>query len=109
VITYDDFARVEMCVGRILDVLDFPRAQKPSYRLVIDFGEPLGKKTSSVQALNYTPAELKGRQVICVVNLPPKNIAGFMSEVLVLGVPQENGALALLVPLRDARMGGRVY
>lgn len=108
-IEYADFECVDMRAGVILEVEDFPRARKPSYRVKIDFGAEIGIKQSSVQATNYRKEELVGRQVVCVVNFPPKNIAGFMSEVLVLGVDGADGALSLLTPSRKAKIGGRVY
>ncbi|HUY79319.1 MAG TPA: tRNA-binding protein [Ktedonobacterales bacterium] len=109
-IAYDDFAKVDVRVGRVVAVEDFPRARKPAYKLQIDFGPEVGVKWSSVQAKSdYTKDELLGRLVVCVVNLSPRNIAGFQSEVLTLGVPAEDGGLALLVPSRPAAPGGRMY
>jgi tRNA-binding protein len=109
-ITYDDFARVDVRAGRITEVLDFPRARTPSYKVTVDFGPEIGKRASSVQAANvYRPDDLLGTVVVAVVNMPPKNIAGFQSEVLILGVPAEDGTLSLLRPERGARLGGRVY
>mgnify|MGYP005848395865 CR=1 FL=1 len=109
-ITYDDFAKVDIRVGVVVQVEDFPRARLPSYRVRVDFGPELGLKTSSVGAKReYTPEELLGRQVLAVVNFPPKNVAGFLSEVLILGVPAEDGSLVLLQPSRPARLGGKVY
>ncbi|MFO7173762.1 MAG: tRNA-binding protein [Bacillota bacterium] len=107
--TVEDFQRLDIRTGVIVEVEDFPRARKPAYRVVVDFGPEIGKKRSSVQATNYTKEELKGMQVVAVVNLPPKNIAGFLSEVLVLGVPGVDGQVSLLVPSRPAVLGGRVY
>ncbi len=107
--TPDDFDRIDIRVGAIVEVEDFPRAKKPSYRARIDFGPQIGSKWTSVQATNYPKQELIGMQVVAVINLPPKNIAGFMSEVLALGVPQDDGTLSLLVPSKPARLGGRVY
>jgi tRNA-binding protein len=109
VIEYDDFAKVDIRVGVIIAVEDFPRARKPAYRVTVDFGAECGAKQSSIQATNYVKDELMGMAVLGVVNLPPRNIAGFMSEVLVLGVPGTDGDLALLTPSRDAAPGGRVY
>jgi tRNA-binding protein len=108
-IAYADFERLDIRVGVVTDVEDFPRAKKPAYRITVDFGENIGMKQSSVQAKNYNPDSLKGMQVIAVINLPPKNIAGFQSEVLILGVPGENGELSLLTPSFTARKGGAVY
>lgn len=110
-ITYEDFSKVDMRVGKIIQVEDFERAQKPSYKVKVDFGPEIGVKWSSVQAKReYTKEELIGWQVVGVVNFPPKNIAGFMSEVLLLGVPAEDGSLSLLEPSRrPAQLGGKVY
>lgn len=107
-ITREEFDRVEMRVGRIVTVADFARARKPSYRLTIDFG-PFGIKQSSA-ALRpyYSKEELLGRQVICVVNFPPKQIADFRSEVLTLGVMEHGGRIVLLQPDREAEPGGRI-
>jgi tRNA-binding protein len=108
-IEFADFERVDLRVGTILAVEDFARARNPSWRLTIDFGPELGERRSSVQAKNYAKDELVGTRVVAVVNFAPKNIAGFMSEVLVLGVPGADGEIALLTPSRDAPDGGRVY
>ena len=109
-ITYDDFVKIEMRTGKIIHVEDFPRAKKPSYKVKADFGPEVGIKWSCVQAKReYTQEELLNRQVIGVLNFPPKNIAGFMSEVLLLGVPAADGGLSLLIPSREALIGGRVY
>ena len=108
-IAYEDFEKVEMRVGRIERAEPFPRARKPAYRLWIDFGEPLGVKKSSAQVTAYyTPENLVGRQVVAVTNFPPRQIADFMSEVLVLGVPLD-GEVVLLEPEREVPPGGRVY
>lgn len=107
-INYDEFLKVEMRVGTILEVQDFPRARKPSFRLKIDFG-PYGIKVSSAQITDfYQKEELVGRQVIAVTNFPPKNIAGFSSEVLVLGAILEDGKVVLLKPERVVPNGTRV-
>ena len=110
-ITYDEFAKVDMRVGVVTHVEDFERARKPTYKLQVDFGPEIGEKWSSAQARQeYAKEELLGRHVIGVVNMPPKNIAGFTSEVLLLGVPAEDGSLSLLEPSRrPAQIGGRVY
>lgn len=109
-ISYDDFTKVDMRVGVVIAVEDFARAKKPTYKVKLDFGEEIGIKWSSVQAKsNYTEEAMLGRQVIAVVNFPAKNIAGFMSEVLILGVPTEDNGLSLLLPSLPARIGGKVY
>lgn len=107
-IVYDDFARVEMRLGRIAEVQDFPRARNPSYKVRVDFGA-LGSRWSSAQITNYSPEELIGRAVICVVNMPPRNIAGFKSEILVMGVPNAAGQTILLQPSADAVLGSEVF
>ncbi|HVD16064.1 MAG TPA: tRNA-binding protein [Actinomycetota bacterium] len=109
-IDYADFDRVDMRAGLVTAVEEFPRARTPSYKVQVDFGSDLGVRWSSAQAKHdYRTDELVGRQLLAVVNLHPKNIAGFTSEVLLLGVPAEDGGLSLLVPSRPARLGGRVY
>ncbi|MGB5105488.1 MAG: tRNA-binding protein [Candidatus Zixiibacteriota bacterium] len=110
-ITYDDFRKVDIRVGEIIEVLDFERARNPSYKVRINFGAEIGEKWSSVQAkLAYTKEELLDRQILAVVNFPPKNIAGFQSEALILGVEKEDGSLSLLEPSRKpAVLGFRVY
>jgi tRNA-binding protein len=103
------FAALEMRVGRIVRAEANPRARKPAYKLWIDFG-PLGEKTSSAQlTARYPVGELPGRLVLAAVNLGSRNIAGFMSEVLVLGVPDESGETVLLAVEREVPVGGRVY
>jgi tRNA-binding protein len=109
-IEYADFDRVDMRAGLVTAVEEFPRARTPSYKVRVDFGPELGVRWSSAQAKrDYQADELVGRQLVAVVNLHPKNVAGFTSEVLLLGVPAEDGGLSLLVPSRPARLGGRVY
>lgn len=107
-ITQDDFERVEMRAGTIVAVDDFPKARKPSYRLTIDFG-PYGVRRSSAAVRPfYAKEELLDRQVVCVVNFPPRQIAGFVSEVLTLGVMEHGGRIVLLQPDRPAEPGGRI-
>ncbi|HLY27653.1 MAG TPA: tRNA-binding protein, partial [Aggregatilineales bacterium] len=107
--TYDDFTKLDIRTGVIEHVEDFPRARNASYKVRVNFGPEVGTKWSSVQATNYGKDALIGMQVVAVVNFEPKNIAGFMSEVLVLGVPQEDGSLSLLTPSLPGRLGGKVY
>jgi tRNA-binding protein len=107
--TFEEFEKLDMRAGVIREVEPFPRARKPSFRLTIDFGPEIGSKQTSAQVTNYRPEELVGMSIIAVVNFPPRNIAGFRSEVLVLGVPGEGGQISLLTPSRPAQPGGRVY
>jgi tRNA-binding protein len=110
VISYADFDRVDIRVGRIVDVQDFPEALKPAYKLTIDFGPDVGVRKSSAQITrHYTKATLRDRLVVAVVNFPPKQIGPFMSEVLTLGVPDGDGGIVLLTPERDVPLGGRMF
>jgi tRNA-binding protein len=109
-IEYADFERVEMRVGRVQRAEPFPEARKPAIKLWIDFGPELGVKKSSAQiTVHYTPNELIGTMVIAVTNFPPRQIGPFMSEVLVLGLPDPDGAIVLLRPDKDVPLGGRVF
>lgn len=109
-ITFGDFEKVDIRVGRVVRVDPFPEARKPAYKLLIDFGETLGVKRSSAQlTARYAAQELEGRLVVAVVNFPPRQIGPFMSEVLTLGVPDQNGAVALLSPDKDVPIGGRMF
>jgi tRNA-binding protein len=108
-IDFSDFERVDMRVGRVLLAEPFPEARKPAYKLRIDFG-PLGIRRSSAQlTAHYTPEELRGKLVIAVLNFPPRQIGPVRSEVLVLGVPDPDGAVVLLEPSLDVPLGGRVF
>jgi tRNA-binding protein len=108
-IPFEVFQTVKMQVGVVVAVDDFPEARKPAYRVTLYFGPEHGQKQSSVQATNYDKTALLGMQVVCATNLPVKKIAGLRSEVLILGVPGEDGLLSLLTPSRKAALGGRVY
>lgn len=109
-ITYQDFDKLEIRVGTVVDAKPFPEARKPAIQLWVDFGEPLGVRKSSAQlTAHYTPDRLIGRQVLAVVNFPPRQIGGFISEVLVLGMPDENGAVVLLRPDIHVPDGGRMF
>ncbi len=110
-ITYDDFAKVEIRVGRIIHVEDFPEARKPAYKLTIDFGPEIGTKRSSAQVTKYyTPETLLSRLVLGVVNFAPKQIGPFMSECLTLGVPDEEGQCVLISPSNEhAVLGGKLF
>jgi len=108
--TLDAFAALDIRTGTIVSAEPFPEARKPAYKIAIDFGSELGMKRSSARlTARYTAEELTGKQIVAVVNLPPKRIAGFSSEVLVLGVPDENGDTALLAPDSAVQNGVRVY
>ena len=109
-ITFDDFMKVDIRVGRIVKAEPFPEARKPAYKLWVDFGADLGVKRSSAQITkHYTCEGLVGRQVLAVVNFPPRQIGSFLSEVLVLGLPDENGAVVLLRPDIKVPDGGRMF
>jgi tRNA-binding protein len=108
-ITYDDFAKVDIRVGRIVQVDEFPQARKPAYKLRIDFGAELGVKNSSAQITKYYHAsDLKDRLVLAVVNFPPRQIANYFSEVLTLGVILGEGDIVLVQPDRDVALGTRI-
>ena len=107
-ILWNDFEKVEMRVGTIIEVLDFPEARKPSFKLTIDFGESGIKKSSAQITKFYSKEELVNKQVIAVVNFPPKQIANFFSECLVLGVVGEENEITLLMPERKVKNGLRI-
>ncbi len=108
--TMEDFERLDIRVGVVTDAQPFPQARKPAIRLWIDFGGALGVKRSSAQVtVHYTPERLIGRQVLAVVNFPPRQIGPFVSEVLTLGVPDQDGAVVLLAPDLPVPTGGRVF
>jgi tRNA-binding protein len=109
VIEFDDFLKVDIRVGRIVSVEDFPEARKPAWKLRIDFGPEIGEKRSSAQITNYSREELEGSLVVAVVNFPPRQIGPVRSEVLVLGVPDEEGRVVLLRPTEDVPLGGRMF
>ncbi len=109
-IAFDDFLKVDVRVGTIIDVQDFPEARKPAFKLVIDFGEDIGQKKSSAQITkHYTKEDLQNKQVMAVVNFPPRQIGPFMSEVLTLGVPDDDGEVVLLQPDKVVPNGGRLF
>ena len=106
----EDFDNLDIRVGTIVEARPFPEARKPAIKLVIDFGAPLGTKRSSAQLTQrYTPETLVGRQVLAVVNFPPRQIGPFVSEVLTLGVPDTQGAVVLLCPDQAVPDGGRMF
>ena len=108
--TIDDFQKLDIRVGKIITVDDFPEARKPSYKLTIDFGEEIGIKHSSAQLVkHYKKEELIGKQVLGIVNFPPRQIGPFMSESLTLGVPDENHECVLITPDKNVPLGGKLY
>ncbi|MBI2582938.1 tRNA-binding protein [Candidatus Azambacteria bacterium] len=109
--TYDDFKKLDIRVGKIVSVEDFPEAKKPSFKLKIDFGGEIGTKVSSAQLVNhYTKEQLQGKLVLGVVNFPPRQIGPFISEVLTLGVPDANHECILITPDKsEAEIGGQLY
>lgn len=107
-ITYDEFEKVEICVGKIIKIEDFPKARKPAYKLWIDFGDEIKKSSAQITKL-YTQEDLLGRQILAVTNFPPRQIADFMSEVLVLGVVLDDDAVVLIQPDRDVPLGKRIF
>jgi tRNA-binding protein len=109
-ITYTDFEQVDIRVGRIIRAEPFPEARKPAIKLWVDFGPEIGEKRSSAQITrHYTPEELVGRQVLAVVNFPPRQIGPVVSEVLVLGVPDEDGQVVLIGPGHEVPLGGKLF
>ena len=109
-ITFADFEKVDVRVGRIVRAEEFPEARKAAYKLTIDFGAELGTRRSSAQLTKrYSRAELEGRLVLAVVNFPARQIGPFLSEVLTLGVPDEHGAVVLVQPDHDVPLGGKLF
>ena len=109
-ITFADFDKVDIRVGRIVTAAEFPEARKPAYQLTIDFGPEIGVRRSSAQlTIRYAPAALRGRLVLAVVNFPPRQIGPFLSEVLTLGVADADGAVVLVAPDRDVPLGARLF
>ena len=109
-ITYEDFERVDIRVGTIVEAAPLEGARKPAFRLLIDFGGEIGTKKSSAQiTVHYTPEDLVGRQVAAVVNFPPRQIGKFMSEVLTLGFPASDGSVVLIAPTKPVPNGGKLF
>ena len=109
-ISWEDFEKVDVRVGNVVEAEPFPEARKPSIKLVVDFGPEIGTRQTSAQlTAYYEPEGLVGKQVVAVINFPPKRIAGFKSEVLVLGVPDESGEVVLLSPDYHVPPGGRMF
>ena len=108
--TFDDFLKLDIRVGKIISVEDFPEARKPAYKLQIDLGEEIGVKKSCAQLVsNYSKEDLQDKQVLCVVNFPPRQIGPAVSEVLTLGVPGENNECVLITPDENVEIGGKLY
>lgn len=109
-ITFDDFLKVDIRVGEVVDAQPYPEARKPAIKLWVEFGDPIGQKKSSAQLTrHYTPEELIGRKVMAVVNFPPRQIGKFVSEILVLGAPDADGEVVLIRPDLDVPVGGRLF
>lgn len=109
-ISFDDFLKVDIRVGRIIEAEHFPEARKPALKLRVDLGPELGTRRSSAQLTrHYTPESLVGRRVLAVVNFPPRQIGPVRSEVLVLGVPDAEGEVVLVTPDQDVPLGGRLF
>ena len=109
-ISFDEFLKVDIRVGRITRAEPYPEAKKPAIKLWIDFGPELGERKSSAQiTANYSPEALIGKQVMAVVNFPPRQIGKFVSEVLVLGLPDQNGQIVLIAPDQTVPQGGRMH
>jgi len=109
-LSFDDFLKVDIRAGKIIDAKEFPEARNPAYQLWVDFGNDIGvRKTSAQITQNYELSDLIGKRVAGVINFPPKQIGKFMSEVLVLGFPDENDHVVLLTPDKNVPLGGRMY
>ena len=109
-ISFDDFLKTDIRVGTIIRVEDYPEARYPSYKIFVDFGQNIGERKTSAQITeHYAPENLVGKQVAAVINFPKKQIGKFMSEILVLGFPDENGAVVLVEPNRKVPNGGRLF
>lgn len=109
-ISFNDFLKIDIRVGQVTRAEPYPEARKPAIKLWVDFGPELGEKKSSAQITkHYAPEDLPGKKVMAVVNFPPRQIGKFMSEILVLGVPDEDGEVVLLTPDKDVPIGGRMY
>lgn len=109
-ISFDDFGKVDIRVGTVVKAEPYPEARQPAYKLWVDFGDTIGtKKTSAQLTVHYKLDDLAGRRVAAVVNFPPKQIGKFMSEILVLGFPDTDGAVVLIAPDKDVPNGGRLF
>ena len=109
-VSFDDFMKIDIRVGKVLRAEPYPEARKPAVKLWIDFGPEIGERKSSAQITrHYAPESLAGRQILAVVNFPPRQIGQFRSEVLVLGVPDAEGEVVLLTPGQEVPLGGRLY
>ncbi|MBS3072293.1 tRNA-binding protein [Candidatus Pacearchaeota archaeon] len=109
-VTIEDFQKLDIRVGKIIEVEDFPEARKPAYKIKIDLGKDIGIKKSSVQIVkNYSKENIKGKLVLCIVNFPSRQIGSFTSEVLTLGIPDSNHECVLIQPEREVPIGGKLY
>ena len=109
-INFEDFMKVDIRIGRVINVEDFPEARKPSYKLIVDFGEEIGKRKSIAQLVtNYSKEDLINRMILAVLNFPPRQIGSSKSEILIVGVPDEKGDCILIKPDAEVPLGGRLY
>ncbi|MCA1338287.1 tRNA-binding protein [Pseudooceanicola marinus] len=106
---YSNFEALDLRVGKVVEVKPFPRARNPSYKVAVDFGGELGVKWSSAQITRYSEEELMGKTVVCIVNFAPRNIAGFQSEILIMGAANAAGETVVLSPESDVEIGGAIY
>jgi tRNA-binding protein len=110
IVSFDDFTKIDIRVGSVVEAMDFPEARKPALKLKIDFGDELGIKKSSAQInYHYTPNDLLGKSVLAVVNFSPRQIGKFMSEVLVLGLSDDNGNIVLITPDNNVPVGAKLH
>ena len=109
-VEFENFQKLEICVGKIIEINDFPEARKPAYKLRVDFGDKVGVKNSSVQICkNYSKKDLIGKRILGIVNLHSRQIGNFISEFLALGVPDEKGECVLVIPDKEVPIGGELY
>lgn len=107
--SFEDFQNLDIRVGRIADIEKLPNAKYTTHKLTIDFGSEIGKKTSGARVINYSKEELIGKLVLCVINLPKKQIGKLLSEVLTLGIPDKEGECVLITPSKEVPLGGKLY
>lgn len=107
--SFDDFSKLDIRIGQVTEVLPFPRARNPSYKVAVDFGGEIGIRWSSAQITRYRPDELVGRRVVCIINFAPRNIAGFQSEILIMGAKNAAGEVVVLTTESETGLGEAVF